>query len=76
MLHLLCGYYGYYGYIYMLLILEVPFDTGVTCVSQEFTIGQRDPNRRLRPLPRYRPCCSPTTATPCESPVLLSYPAW
>lgn len=44
--------------------------------TEEFTIGQRDPNRRLRPLPRYRPCCSPTTATPCESPVLLSYPAW
>lgn len=33
--------------------------------AQEFVKGERDPNLRLRPLPNYRPCCSPTSAASC-----------
>lgn len=32
---------------------------------EEFVKGERDPNLRLRPLPNYRPCCSPTSAASC-----------
>lgn len=49
------------------MYFEYPCDSNLhwNLEAQEFVKGERDPNLRLRPLPNYRPCCSPTSAASC-----------